>query len=131
MIRCLKSIKEYAFCASSYPLVITLEDHLTADLQAKVAEMLTETFGDLLFIPSSDPMKEFPSPEALMERIIISTKPPQEYKEFLKAKDNQNGNGNLADLPDQGSLRRIDSNADESDGKVCNITAFSRLAPIV
>ncbi|KAG2555486.1 hypothetical protein PVAP13_8NG006900 [Panicum virgatum] len=117
MIRCLKSIKEYAFCASNYPLVITLEDHLTADLQAKVAEMLTETFGDLLFIPSSDPMKEFPSPEALMKRIIISTKPPQEYKEFLKAKDNQNGSGNIADLPDQGSLRRIDSNADESDGK--------------
>ncbi|CAM0152148.1 unnamed protein product [Urochloa decumbens] len=117
MIRCLKSIKGFAFCASNYPLVITLEDHLTADLQAKVAEMLTETFGDLLFIPSSDPMKEFPSPEALMKRIIISTKPPQEYKEFLKVKDNQNGSGNIADLPDQGSLRRIDSNADESDGK--------------
>jgi hypothetical protein len=39
MIRCLKSIKEYAFCESTYPLVITLEDHLTADLQAKVAEV--------------------------------------------------------------------------------------------
>lgn len=37
MIKCLKSIKEYAFCASNYPLVITLEDHLTSDLQAKVA----------------------------------------------------------------------------------------------
>ncbi|AQK67511.1 Phospholipase C [Zea mays] len=37
MIKCLKSIKEYAFCASNYPLVITLEDHLTPDLQAKVA----------------------------------------------------------------------------------------------
>jgi phosphatidylinositol phospholipase C delta len=39
MVRCLKSIKEYAFCASNYPLVITLEDHLTADLQAKVAKV--------------------------------------------------------------------------------------------
>ncbi|XP_066338903.1 phosphoinositide phospholipase C 2-like isoform X1 [Miscanthus floridulus] len=116
MIRCLKSIKEYAFCASTYPLVITLEDHLTPDLQAKVAKMLTETFGDLLFIPSSDPMKEFPSPAALMRRIIISTKPPQEYKEFLKVKDNQNGSGNIADLPDTGSLRRIDSNADNQNG---------------
>ncbi|CAD6258859.1 unnamed protein product [Miscanthus lutarioriparius] len=116
MIRCLKSIKEYAFCASTYPLVITLEDHLTPDLQAKVAKMLTETFGDLLFIPSSDPMKEFPSPAALMRRIIISTKPPQEYKEFVKVKDNQNGSGNIADLPDTGSLRRIDSNADNQNG---------------
>jgi phosphatidylinositol phospholipase C delta len=91
--------------------------------------MLTETFGDLLFVPSSDPMKEFPSPAALMKRIIISTKPPQEYKEFLKVKDNQNGSGNLA--ADTGSLRRIDSNADESDGKVCNITVLSRYAPMI
>jgi hypothetical protein len=39
IMRCLKSIKEHAFTASTYPLVITLEDHLTADLQAKVAEV--------------------------------------------------------------------------------------------
>ncbi|KAL6597538.1 hypothetical protein ACP70R_046978 [Stipagrostis hirtigluma subsp. patula] len=117
MIRCLKSIKEYAFCASTYPLVITLEDHLTPDLQAKVAEMLTETFGDILFIPSSEPMKEFPSPEALMKRIIISTKPPQEHKEFLKAKDSQNANGNIDSLAGEASMRRMDSNVDESDGK--------------
>ena len=84
-------------------------------------------------------------------RIIISTKPPQEYKEFLKVKEgsgniadllhtgslrridsnahNQNGSGNLA--ADTGSLRRIDSNADESDGKVCNITVLSRHAPMI
>lgn len=39
LIKCLRSIKEHAFVASDYPVVITLEDHLTADLQAKVAEV--------------------------------------------------------------------------------------------
>lgn len=39
LIKCLKSIKEHAFVASEYPVVITLEDHLTPDLQAKVAEV--------------------------------------------------------------------------------------------
>lgn len=39
LIKCLKSIKEYAFVASEYPVVITLEDHLTPNLQAKVAEV--------------------------------------------------------------------------------------------
>lgn len=39
LIRCLKSIKEHAFSASPYPVVITLEDHLTPDLQAKVAQV--------------------------------------------------------------------------------------------
>jgi len=39
LIRCLRSIKEHAFVASEFPVVITLEDHLTPDLQAKVAEV--------------------------------------------------------------------------------------------
>ncbi|XP_068474211.1 phosphoinositide phospholipase C 2-like isoform X2 [Phaseolus vulgaris] len=86
LIKCLRSIKQYAFVASEYPVVITLEDHLTPDLQAKVAKMVTRTFGDILFSPSSESLKEFPSPESLKRRIIISTKPPKEYNE---AKDVQ------------------------------------------
>ncbi|PIN03371.1 Phosphoinositide-specific phospholipase C [Handroanthus impetiginosus] len=84
LIKCLKSIKEHAFVTSEYPVVITLEDHLTPELQAKVAEMITQTFGDILFSPGSECLKEFPSPESLKRRIIISTKPPKEY---LQAKD--------------------------------------------
>ncbi|CAH9108733.1 unnamed protein product [Cuscuta epithymum] len=81
LIRCLRSIKEHAFIASDYPVIITLEDHLTPDLQTKVAEMVTQTFGDILFIPGLVRLKEFPSPELLKKRILISTKPPKEYLE--------------------------------------------------
>ncbi|RZB67635.1 Phosphoinositide phospholipase C 2 isoform B [Glycine soja] len=88
LIRCLRSIKDHAFVASEYPVVITLEDHLTPDLQAKVAEMVTQTFGDILFTPNSESVKEFPSPESLKKRIIISTKPPKEY---LEAKEKEKG----------------------------------------
>ncbi|XP_051138210.1 phosphoinositide phospholipase C 2-like [Andrographis paniculata] len=84
LIKCLKSIKEHAFVASEYPVVITLEDHLTRDLQTKVAEMIHQTFGEVLFAPDSGSLKEFPSPESLKRRVIISTKPPKEY---LTAKD--------------------------------------------
>ncbi|KAF3454247.1 hypothetical protein FNV43_RR04694 [Rhamnella rubrinervis] len=83
LIKCLKSIKDHAFLASPYPVIITLEDHLTSDLQAKVAEMVTQTFGDMLYYPESENLNEFPSPEDMKYRIIISTKPPKEY---LKAK---------------------------------------------
>ncbi|KAI3830004.1 hypothetical protein L1987_04136 [Smallanthus sonchifolius] len=81
LVRCLKSIKEHAFSASVYPVVITLEDHLTPDLQAKVAQMVNETFGEMLFCPDSGELKELPSPESLKYRILISTKPPKEYLE--------------------------------------------------
>ena len=41
--------------------------------------MVTETFGDLLFTSKSESFPEFPSPESLKKKIIISTKPPKEY----------------------------------------------------
>ncbi|KAK1284431.1 Phosphoinositide phospholipase C 2 [Acorus calamus] len=91
LIKCLKSIKEHAFSASLYPVIITLEDHLTPDLQANVAEMVTQTFGDMLFYPKSDGRKEFPSPEELKMRITLSTKPPKEYLEAKIVKDKDSG----------------------------------------
>ncbi|KAH7838681.1 hypothetical protein Vadar_029806 [Vaccinium darrowii] len=87
LIKCLKSIKEHAFSASPYPVIITLEDHLTPDLQAKVAQMLTQTFGKMLFHPESE-LTEFPSPEDLKYRVLVSTKPPKEYLEAKSFKVN-------------------------------------------
>ncbi|XP_057738383.1 phosphoinositide phospholipase C 6-like [Arachis stenosperma] len=77
--QCLWSIREHAFVTSKYPVIITFEDHLTPDLQAVVAEMVTEIFGELLYYPETDLLSEFPSPESLKGRILISTKPPIEY----------------------------------------------------
>ncbi|XP_010534598.1 PREDICTED: phosphoinositide phospholipase C 6 [Tarenaya hassleriana] len=92
LIKCLKSIRDHAFSSSPYPVIITLEDHLTSDLQAKVAEMATQTFGEMLYYPESDSLEEFPSPASLLHRIIISTKPPKEYLEsrnpIIKQKEN-------------------------------------------
>ncbi|KAL6203408.1 hypothetical protein ACLB2K_027108 [Fragaria x ananassa] len=87
LVKCLKSIKEHAFTESPYPVVITLEDHLTPDLQAKVAKLLMKTFKEMLFIPDSECFKKLPSPEDLKYRIIISTKPPKEYLEDKSVND--------------------------------------------
>ncbi|KAL7612428.1 hypothetical protein Lser_V15G08984 [Lactuca serriola] len=81
LYKCLKSIKEHAFVSSPYPVIITLEDHLTANLQAKVAEMVTEIFEDVLYCPEAGGNDEFLSPDALKHRIILSTKQPKEYLE--------------------------------------------------
>ncbi|KAI3461660.1 hypothetical protein Pfo_018323 [Paulownia fortunei] len=112
LIRCLKSVREHAFSASPYPVIITLEDHLTPDLQAKVAQMLSQVFGKMLFYPDSDCLKEFPSPEELKHRIIISTKPPKEYLEVQTVKDKEN---NL--------LKRKDSDEDVWGEEPSSLTA--------
>ncbi|KAF8666915.1 hypothetical protein HU200_053444 [Digitaria exilis] len=85
--KCLEAIKEHAFTASPYPVILTLEDHLTPDLQAKVAKMIKETFEDMLFVSESESMAEFPSPDELKGRIIISTKPPKEYLQTKSGKE--------------------------------------------
>ncbi|PRQ34522.1 putative phosphoinositide phospholipase C [Rosa chinensis] len=86
LIKCLRAIKDNAFTASEYPVVITFEDHLTSPLQAKVAKMVTETFGDMLYVPDSEFLMEFSSPEMLKRKILISTKPP-EHNERQRRKD--------------------------------------------
>lgn len=103
LLKCLKSIKEYAFVKSPYPVIITLEDHLTPDLQAKVAEMLTQTFGEMLHYPQGDCLAEFPSPESLKHQIIISTKPPKEYLEESKQ------------IKDKGSILNSGKESSEED----------------
>lgn len=114
LIKCLRAIKENAFFSSPYLVVITLEDHLTPDLQAKAAEMIIATFGDVLYYPDEQSMSEFPSPKFLMNRIIISTKPPKEYltqsksekddaakeEDPQKIKDNNDGSGWGKEVPD-------------------------------
>lgn len=52
--------------------------------------MVTQTFGDILFTPGPECLNEFPSPESLKKRIIISTKPPKEYLEAKDVKEKEN-----------------------------------------
>ncbi|XP_019226762.1 PREDICTED: phosphoinositide phospholipase C 6-like isoform X2 [Nicotiana attenuata] len=89
LLTCLKSIRDHAFIKSPYPVIITLEDHLTPDLQAKVAEMVIQVFGEMLYYPQSECLEEFPSPEELKHRIILSTKPPKEYLESKHQRDRE------------------------------------------
>ncbi|KAL3834841.1 hypothetical protein ACJIZ3_009577 [Penstemon smallii] len=101
LIKCLKSIKEHAFVKSPYPVIVTLEDHLTPELQAKVAGMVTQVFGDMLYCPESGCMEEFPSPEALKHKIILSTKPPKEYLGTNNNKDGEMSSSMEKDSSDE------------------------------
>ncbi|GFY82370.1 phospholipase C 2 [Actinidia rufa] len=85
LIKCLRSIREYAFVASEYPV------------------MVTQTFGDILFYPESEHLVEFPSPESLKRRIIISTKPPKEYLESKSITKDDNGSNKVNNSTEEGA----------------------------
>ncbi|KAK2640998.1 hypothetical protein Ddye_022761 [Dipteronia dyeriana] len=99
LIKCLRAIKDNAFVASEFPVVITFEDHLTPNQQEKVAQMVTKVFGDMLH--QSDHLDEFPSPESLKKKVLISTKPPE-------AEDNK----------EKGKLQKLKSSSKKDDPKI-------------
>ncbi|KAM0855336.1 hypothetical protein ACQ4PT_049830 [Festuca glaucescens] len=124
--KCLEAIKEHAFVSSPCPVILTLEDHLTPHLQAKVAKMIKETFGNTLHLTESEAMWEFPSPEDLKGKIIVSTKPPKEYLQTKSSKEEAQ-NGSLEEeeesvwgdeIPDNKALIAVNREVSEKDTKL-------------
>ncbi|KAF7325855.1 Phosphoinositide phospholipase C [Mycena kentingensis (nom. inval.)] len=73
------AIKSYAFVASPYPLILSLEIHCSAAQQDLVAEIMVEVFGEKLVssrLPGRDEggIMALPSPEELRERVLLKTK---------------------------------------------------------
>ncbi|MCO5556686.1 hypothetical protein L7F22_010237 [Adiantum nelumboides] len=84
---CINVIKENAFVASQYPVIITIENHLPPDLQKRATKFMKEVFGDCLFVPPPEerPPRMFGSPEELKGKIIISDTPPKDtWQEQIK-----------------------------------------------
>lgn len=53
--------------------------------------MLNQTFGEMIFAPETESLSEFPSPESLKNRVLVSTKPPKEYLESKSSIQEHNG----------------------------------------
>lgn len=81
------TINKYAFVKSRYPLWISLEVHCNPQQQAIMARIIKETFGGRLVTEPLDPSSDkLPSPEQLLERVLIKVKKPQQ-KEDTKVSD--------------------------------------------
>ncbi|KAJ0564472.1 putative phosphoinositide phospholipase C [Helianthus annuus] len=112
---CLTAIKEHAFVKSPYPVIITLEDHLTPNLRDIVAKMVTEIFGDTLYHPEAGDHNEFPSPEALKHRILLSTKLPKEHLDEINGSREDNISSLNHDLTQLFEIDFEDENEDAAN----------------
>ena len=82
--------------------------------------MVSEIFGEILFTPPpGECLKEFPSPASLKKRIIISTKPPKEYKKTTDDEDVVKKDRSLGDEEVWGREVPTFTRKDTSDDKVC------------
>ncbi|EGD73785.1 phospholipase C [Salpingoeca rosetta] len=69
-------IKEHAFTASEFPLIVLVEMHLsTADAQVALAALIAQTLGDALLRPTDPLVRKhetmLPSPNQLKRRILL------------------------------------------------------------
>ncbi|XP_046842462.1 1-phosphatidylinositol 4,5-bisphosphate phosphodiesterase gamma-1-like isoform X1 [Xenia sp. Carnegie-2017] len=70
-----KAIKENAFVASDYPLILSIKNHCSLLQQNIMAKTFTDIFGDMLLCFPLDPNEEcLPSPEQLKHKILIKHK---------------------------------------------------------
>ncbi|KAG2502089.1 hypothetical protein HYH03_000581 [Edaphochlamys debaryana] len=83
---CIEAIRDNAFTASPYPVIITMENHADTENQGKMADILKETLGAALFVPDpNDPMSAYKSPEDLKGKIICRTSIKKNaHEEFKK-----------------------------------------------
>jgi hypothetical protein len=69
------AIKPYAFVASKYPLILSLENHCTPPFQQRAAYLLREILGDMLYVEDVDESLKFlPSPNQLQYKILVKGK---------------------------------------------------------
>jgi phosphatidylinositol phospholipase C delta len=68
---------------TSYPIVLSLENHCSHPYQRAMADIMKETFGKKLFIPSKEQTSggNLPSPEELRGMVVIKGKRPPDPDE--------------------------------------------------
>ncbi|MBZ3880633.1 1-phosphatidylinositol 4,5-bisphosphate phosphodiesterase delta-4 [Sciurus carolinensis] len=70
------TVKQYAFQASEYPLILSLENHCTWEQQQTMVHHLTEILGEQLLNTTLDGLLpiQLPSPEELKGKILVKGK---------------------------------------------------------
>lgn len=71
----LRTIKEHAFVASDYPLILSVEDNCSLLQQRRMANAFKEVFGELLIVQPFEKNETcLPSPHELRRKIILKHK---------------------------------------------------------
>lgn len=71
----LTTIKEAAFVASPYPVILSIENHCSPKFQEAMAALFTEILGDVMPTPFwKTDMSALPSPNELKHKILVKAK---------------------------------------------------------
>lgn len=70
-----EACRDYAFEKSEYPLVFSIENHCSLEQQDKMADILVNILGDLLYRdPPDASLTSLPTPQQLKRKILVKAK---------------------------------------------------------
>ncbi|XP_057682426.1 1-phosphatidylinositol 4,5-bisphosphate phosphodiesterase delta-3-A-like [Corythoichthys intestinalis] len=97
-VEVIKTINEYAFKASPYPLILSLENHCSVEQQAVMARHLQSILGDKLLTKPIPGLKcdNLPSPEDLKGKILVKGKKENTAEECCACTSNLNSSEETA-----------------------------------
>ncbi|CAN8071694.1 unnamed protein product [Agarophyton chilense] len=111
----LNTIREHAFShGTDYPLILSLENHLSHRQQIKAASLICEILGDYLYRPDFPGMHVdvLPSPEKLRGRVLLKAKTGHSIYIESKPSELSNIEDEDSDEPEE-SPRTVKSGGDE------------------
>uniref|UniRef100_A0A672MXZ6 Phosphoinositide phospholipase C n=1 Tax=Sinocyclocheilus grahami TaxID=75366 RepID=A0A672MXZ6_SINGR len=100
------TIANYAFKASEYPLIVSIENHCSIEQQEVMARYFRDILGDMLLTNTVEGVSsELPSPEALKRKILLKGK--------KIGKESESPTGEVSDEDEAAEMNK-DSPASES-----------------
>ncbi|NWH79248.1 PLCZ1 phosphodiesterase, partial [Piaya cayana] len=108
-------IDQYAFMASDYPLILSLENHCSPKQQEVMADYLENILGDKLLTSTvgDTEMTQLPSPEELKFKILIKNKKVGTIDEGLLRRES-NKSGEAVEISDSENLTEEDETEDRA-----------------
>ena len=69
-----KTIRDYAFKTTPYPVVLSIENHCCYEQQQMLAQIMKKVFREMLLLPQDYPSGMLPSPNELVNKILVKGK---------------------------------------------------------
>lgn len=126
----IKTIKEFAFKTSEYPVILSLENHCTVEQQKRMADYLMSILGSALVtkpLGNSIPTN-FPSPEELKGKFLIKGKRLNKLEAMFS---NNNNNVEEDTVSEEDEAAECKENDQKAKSKKSKIKLAKQLSDIV
>ncbi|KAL2078620.1 hypothetical protein ACEWY4_026305 [Coilia grayii] len=125
------TINEYAFKASPYPLILSLENHCSVEQQAEMARQLRSILGDkLLSKPLTDKeLQSLPSPEALKGKILVKGKKERREEESSSSSEGSSSEDESKSEHKAKAQAECKKPVSKLSPELCELVVYTRAVP--